>query len=428
MMGTLKKVNKFDVFLLLGIMLEIMFSIYAKKMFNQPINAFGFFFSGILVGFLLLCKFYGKEAVLAAPVKKMKMLAPAMLVLSLVAIYLVSQQNVALFERVPVKVETSDVIPTVQELCKRYLDGTFVYEPIEKFGYHLPVTYLPMQWTPYLLAEKGGFDYRWVAIGIWIIASVVLLVRSFRAQNTFVQFFAPVLLLLSYYYICYFNDSLISHVIEIMVAGYYMLLIAALNGRNAVLRGLIIGICLMSRYSLLLWLPLAVMVIFLAEPRKYFWFTALTAFVFISVIYIIPFLSKDWGSFYRGYKYYDQSALGEWTRMGPNEKPYHLYNGHGIAFWFYERKSIPVEARLKWLQKAHLLMSLGVTGLMGIWYWFRRAKINYKIFLMGSFKIYLSFFLFFIQVPYLYLMIVGLFVSIALFFEQGRYVFRKAES
>ncbi|RQO30887.1 hypothetical protein DBR32_09235 [Taibaiella sp. KBW10] len=433
MVSPIKKINKFDFLLLIAIVLEILFSVYAKKFFDQPVNAFGFFFSSLLFGVILLLKFYNKDAVLSVRIKEAKRknwLSLIMVLLSLIAIAFISRSNIALFLRVPVGPETSDVIPTVAELCQRYLKGSFVYEPIEKFGYHLPVTYLPMQWMPYLIAEKGGFDYRWIAIGIWIIAAVVLLIRSFRSQNVMVRFFAPVLLVMSYFYICYYNDSIVANVIEMMVSGYYILLIVSLNTKNAVFRGLIIGICLLSRYSLLLWLPLAILVIFLSENRKHFWTTALTVFLFICILYVIPFLSKDWSIFYKGYKHYDISALGEWKHLNIyTNKPFHLYSGHGIAFWFYERKGFPIEMRLKYLQKAHLFLCLGATAIMGIWYWFKRTKINDKIFLMGSFKIYLAIFLFFIQVPYLYLMIVGLFVSIAIFFEQGRYlIIRKADS
>ena len=62
---------------------------------------------------------------------------------------------------------------------------------------------------------------------------------------------------------------------------------------------------------------------------------------------------------------------------------------------------------------------------MAGWYWYNKEKINYKIFLLGSFKIYLAFFLFLIQVPYEYLMITGNFVSIAIFCDQARYKFQK---
>ncbi len=63
------------------------------------------------------------------------------------------------------------------------------------------------------------------------------------------------------------------------------------------------------------------------------------------------------------------------------------------------------------------MFPFSITVLMGAWFWFNRKKINYKIFMLSSFKIYLAVFLFLIQVPYEYLMCVGNFVSIAIFCE-----------
>jgi len=416
-----KRFSSYDVVLFLCIALEVLFSVYAKKFFGQTVNAFGYLLSSLAFGLCLLAKFYKKPVIIAAPASR-RWLGGIFAVLSLLAIIIITIDAGKIMTRIPIGLSSSDIIPTVKELCTRYLNGSFVYEPIEKFGYHLPVTYLPMQWMPYLIAEKGHFDYRWIALGIWLLASVIVLVRSYRSSSIIVQVSGPLALALSYFYICYYNDTLIGHTIEIMVAGYYMLLICSLNSSNAIFRGLIIGICLMSRYSLLLWLPLATAVVWWAEPRKQFWQTVITVTLFIVAIYIIPFLSKDWGMFYRGYKYYDTSALGEWKHINKaTGKPFHLYAGQGIAFKFFELDAIPITQRLKLLQKTHVICSLGTTLVLGIWYWFNRNNIHHRIFLMGSFKIYLAVFLFFIQVPYLYLMIVSLFVSIVIFFEQSRY-------
>jgi hypothetical protein len=58
---------------------------------------------------------------------------------------------------------------------------------------------------------------------------------------------------------------------------------------------------------------------------------------------------------------------------------------------------------------------------MAAWYWKNRLKIHPRVFMMVSFKIYLTLFLNFIQVPYIYLMITAAFVSIAIFAELCRY-------
>lgn len=52
---------------------------------------------------------------------------------------------------------------------------------------------------------------------------------------------------------------------------------------------------------------------------------------------------------------------------------------------------------------------------MGGWYWVSRKKIDAGVFLIASFKIYLTIFLAFIQIPYTYLMVTAIGVSIAMF-------------
>ena len=145
-------------------------------------------------------------------------------------------------------------------------------------------------------------------------------------------------------------------------------------------------------------------------------------FVRIILLYVIPFLSKDWSIFFNGFKYYDSGTLAEWTHLDKQGRPIHLFRDTGIAYYFYTRfPSLDVMARIKLLQKVQLGASLLTTIALGAWFWYQKNKINTRVFLMSSFKIYLAVFLFLIQVPYEYLMCVGNFVSIAIFCEQARY-------
>lgn len=73
------------------------------------------------------------------------------------------------------------------------------------------------------------------------------------------------------------------------------------------------------------------------------------------------------------------------------------------------------------LNKIMLVGPLLALAVMGVWYWFHRSRIYYRIFLLASFKIYLSIFLAFLIVPYLYLSIAAIFISVAIFAEQARY-------
>ncbi len=385
--------------------------------------------SSLFFGIALLGIYRNKEVGIAEKGQRrnigVKSLATLFGLSAITAVFFLLKQH---FSQNPILAEHSDVIPTIIELCERFLNGDAVYRPIEKFGYFLPVTYLPMQWVPFLTAEVFHFDYRWISISIWAIAFTVLVCRSMKYNSSWyhiltVLFGTIPILLMSL--TSGSLSSIMTNTVEIMVAGYYILLILSFNINNPVLRGLIVAICLMSRYSLVLWLPVAFVVLWLNEPKRNFYSTAATIIVFIVGIYVIPFLSKDWGIFYRGYKHYDISALGEWQHInGETGKPYHVYSGFGFASFIYDYyPGQDLMAKIKVLQKFHFWGSLLTTAALVLLYLRIRKSIYYKIYLMASFKIYLAVFMFFIQVPYTYLMLVDLFVSIAIFAETGKYHF-----
>jgi hypothetical protein len=112
-----------------------------------------------------------------------------------------------------------------------------------------------------------------------------------------------------------------------------------------------------------------------------------------------------------------------WThQLNEHGKPLHLYTGSGLAWWFYEHLNHDtIAGRIMVLQRFQLTLCLVSALIMSIFYWRQRRNIHYRLFLLASFKVYLTIFLTFVQIPYTYLMITGVFVSVAIFSEQLRY-------
>jgi hypothetical protein len=282
---------------------------------------------------------------------------------------------------------------------------------------------------PFTFAELLHKDYRWIAFIVWCIACLKLFNSSMKINKYPLGLFLLLLLLNGNYLLANeFNSLIILTTVEIMIAGYYMLFISGLNQQNAIIQGLFISCCLLSRYSLILWLPLYAFVLLISKNRKLLIGASITIIIMALIFYIIPFMSKDWSSFYNGYKYYDKAALHEWTYI-VDGKPVQLFQGTGFAYYIYTRfTNLDIMQRINLIQKIHLIACISISLIMGLWYYFNKDKINYKIFLLGSFKIYLSVFLFLIQVPYVYLMITGSFVSIAILIEQGVYTIQPRNS
>jgi hypothetical protein len=357
-------------------------------------------------------------ATLQVPTKKVQASYSPWLVLGWFALSMVPMvlQLANLFKQNPLNPLYSDIIPTIQFAVQRFLDGEMIYREVSYSSHNLPnVGYLPLQWLPFVPAKLLGIDPRWVPFSIWLGASGWIIFRT--SQQNLKKGLAVMLGAWLLFFGCfYFHLGIFSMTVEFMIAGYYIFLIWSLQQNNPWLKGLGILFCLLSRYSLVLWLPLWFFIELFALNRKW----ALQTFSFVALgvllVYVLPFLSQDWWSFYKTYKYYDKAAMGEWQHHNDKGLPVHLYAGNGFAYLYYEYLGHwDLAARIKALQRTHLLGSLAIVVALGLWFYRQRGRITQPwAFFLGSFKIYLCFFLGLIQVPYTYLMIVPIFVSWAI--------------
>ena len=386
-------------------------------------NAIVLFLSSMLFGIVLIYKFYNVTIQDAAPRPfKNNIISYAMILLVITGLVMLGFQHDAFFRSHKLDHSSSDIIPVIQIMCRRFLNGQFPASPITDFGFTQEANYLPMHWMPYTIAELLHIDSRWVTYGAWSIAAVWLSIRSIKIPSPILRALAPLIIFASYYVLQSNNISILELTVEILISAYYIVLIISFNQKSGIFQGIIISFCLLSRYSLVFWMPLYCFILFVSNNRKQLYIATITAVIIVLGLYVIPFLSKDWGILYRSYKTYDAAAYFEWTHLNKDQQPLQLFHGTGIAYYFYTRfPNLDIMGKIKLLQRTDLICSVLVTILMGIWFWFKKDKINYKIFLIASFKIYLTVFLFLIQVPYGYLMCVANFVTIAIFCEQARY-------
>jgi hypothetical protein len=393
---------------------------------SQEITSFGQFFCGIGLGIILIHKFYNRTVeTVKVNDKKFSIYIPlGISVVFLLALWPLKLQLGNIFVGYPIDANISDIIPTIRVAVERFMSGEQVYKEVHfKEGWSLAsVGYLPMQWLPFCLADILKKDYRYIAFAIWTLSILLLIFRSTK-NRMFDGIVIATLSLSMLWLLIIYQRTLLGTTVELLIAGYYVFLIIGLNQKNPYLKAAVIVLCMLSRYSLVLWLPLWLLVEWFSGDRKAAIISCLTITAAVLIIYIIPFLSQDWGTFFRVFKNYDKAALGEWQHISTaTGKPYHLYNGSGFAYLYYEYLNWEMPLRIKALQRSHLILSLLSVALCGLWYFVNRKRIKvYKIFLLGSFKIYLTFFLLFIQVPYTYLIIVGCFVSLAIVAEQSKY-------
>ncbi len=389
---------------------------------TQEFTSTGYFIVSFLFGFVLLFKFYNipELSVLEKPkVTGKYILYP----LFAVAFIILNETTIHIIKTIdpgPI----SNILSTIGWLTKRFISGHDPYN-IQSYlavGENNVPAYLTMHWLPYTIPEFFHFDYRTMSFAIWCIGAFTVMFQSMRHNKFWISFSVLILLSVLYWLIAQQYPRIIGVTVEIMVAAYYMFLIMGLNHRSIILTGLTISICLLSRYYVAMWLPLWAFVLFVSDCKKQLFKTILVIIFFVSILFIIPFFIRDHAAIYATFVGYKNLSINEWHNLNGNSLPWHLYYGVGFAYLFYEKYlHTDLQTGFNLLQHILFIATFLIIFLMGLLFWFIRKRINNKIFLMASFKIYLSIFLAFIMAPYLYLYITDIFISIVILSEQSRY-------
>jgi hypothetical protein len=317
----------------------------------------------------------------------------------------------------------SDIIPQVQVLLKRFWAGELPYQPITEWGWEMFPTYMPFQWLPFSIPEFLGFDYRYFALAVWAIITMWIFRSNLFQQSG--QASKWLFLILPFAYL-YGQSHMFNATYEIMIGGYYLFVLYSFRNTSLWVRGIALSVCLLSRYSLVLFVPFYFVYMLLEEGTNKTLRLGLIMLGMGIVFYVLPFMSRDPLIFFKSYGYHSFAALGEWQHHQGMEMPIHLSNKLGMAGYFYKFGSGEVVDRLRLLQQTHLLLCLLITiGLAGLYYYHKqKERIQTPIlFLIGGFKIYIGIFYSFIQIPYQYLFTVPVFSTIIAILYLGNFCF-----
>jgi hypothetical protein len=320
----------------------------------------------------------------------------------------------AVFRIVPVSLKYSDVIPLLQKMVSNFLAGKEVYKNFNDFGYDLFPTYLPAQWMPFLLAEKWKTDYRMTATIILLGALAYFFYKIIQSNLIFTQKLAIILLSRAFINTFLLNDGFtIAVSVEQMIMGYYIFLCTVLaTSTNPFLRGAAISLCLLSRFSFLFWLPMYLFCVFLSEGRKPTLKIIATISIAVLILYV-PHLLKDPYLFLKAQTAYLGAAVGEWNKEDASS---HLANGLGLATHFNYGLSGTTETKIKTLQRTNVLLSIGVSSLLAMFFAKNRTQLSIPIFNIASLKILMTIFYALVQVPYNYLFYVPMGITLLLIF------------
>lgn len=313
----------------------------------------------------------------------------------------------------------SDVIPNVMSYVKRTINGEFPYQPIrgEHWTYELMPTYLTMTWLPYLPAEIFHFDYRWIPVIALSICLVVYYRQNNQLKNNpllfWIAFIVPILFI---YFYTRFNKEEIKLTVEGLVAAYYFLLAFSLAKKRLSLIIVMVLLCILSRFSLLFWLPLLVIVVFQECGIKSVVKSISICIVGVLLLYGL-FLIKDPNIFFKAVKYYDIATIGEWKIAGwlkekGGKYPYSLSRGTGWAIWFYDYLGGTLEHKIAVLKKVQIVLVISTTILLCWYYLKHKTKMDGFLYALAGLKISLIIFYSFVQIPYTYLYVLPVLLNL----------------
>lgn len=318
-----------------------------------------------------------------------------------------------LFDSVPIRSSESDVIPQIQRFCKEMVAGRFPYTPFDDFGWPMTPTYLPAQWLPYLPIEFFKIDPRVVTFSIF--ALVYLLFSTKIIKNGVSSLKGIFLLVMPIFLISVTFDKdphVWSITVEQLIMAYYLLLGISLTTTSRAFQIGALVLCLMSRFSLVFWLPLYVFMLWTKEgtrPTVQFcaWIAAGCA-----VIYG-PFLLKDPHIFSNAQTYYDIATVASWEN---GDKPDALYHGFAFSIYFFEH-SANKAFEIALLKKYLFIITPSVSVLLGLVWGRFKDKLDFSLFALCSLKISLGVFYALITIPYSYLYVTPIIMSLAILYR-----------
>lgn len=293
----------------------------------------------------------------------------------------------------PMDYMQADMMPIIQVMCQRFIEGKPIYEPIAEIWNNPPI-YLPAMWAPYLPFEFIGADIRWGTI-VAIIAALWLIMAVWARPKDH-----SLWMLLAFFPLWHLTKGLweeqtflIRFSEEGVVIFHYLFLGYAMYKKNPWLTGLGIALCVLSRYGLLFWVPFFLLFLWFFRSKRAAIITAGTALVLGVLCFLLPYGIEKFQLFTSLPNEYPDFARRLWER-----DPNFFLTTLGLAKYF-SAETVDLQHRL------HLVSIFLAPLFMLLAFWQLKKRNIWEGSMWGicSLKLTLTFFYNLIIVPVLYL-------------------------
>jgi hypothetical protein len=321
--------------------------------------------------------------------------------------------SAVLINKMELKASNGDIIPQIQRFNREFSAGRFPYTPFDDFGYRMSPTYLPAQWLPYLPSHVLKFDPRFLTFGVFCCAYLVFLVHIVRQNLPFLKALIllafPIFLTVA---VVEFDPNIIAVTVETLILSYYLLLSISLTTHSRAFQILAFVLCLMSRFSLVLWLPLYLFILWTKEGFRPVLRFSLWIFAGCALIYA-PFLSIDPYIFSNAQTYYDNATAAAWTYTPDSN---HLNHGYSFVN-YYLKKGGDIARNIADMKKVMLLATAAVSIVLAAIWWRVKDKLDSRLFSLCALKMSLAVFYSLLQFPFTYLYVTPIILSLGVLYR-----------
>lgn len=297
--------------------------------------------------------------------------------------------------------KVSDVLPQLETLYTRFAQGEMPYTPVDVGTHVLYPVYMPFSWLPIGMARFLEIDSRWAGFILFVLASGLYGYFVFRQARPLAgRVAATVMPPFAIWAFTLSRQADIAVCFEMAIASYYLLVAAGLVGRKPALVAVGIALCLLSRFTLVFWLPLFALLLWQNVPKKrsiLLWGAVAAS---IMLCYILPFLSKDPAILKKGMDYYNEATVLDWKGYGEPPVSWTIERGVHFAGIFRDTLGGEMADRVQVARsvQASVMLLLLLAGIWGYRRW--RNRIHYADF--GLLFLYLFLVCYYILAPLTY--------------------------
>ena len=314
--------------------------------------------------------------------------------------------SVQWMEDAPLDFHDADMLPIMKIMCQRFIagKGSHVYDVIPEIWNGIQPVYFPAMWMPYCIAVLNNLDLRWVTVSAIFSAVVIFFALLRPAKHQLLSLLSSLSLFIVLWWILTSDNSgIIPYTEEGIIIFYYSLLALALFTDSFIFVGIVISLCVLSRYALAGWIP--AMMIYWLWTKQYkgmitVILTGITCFV---LLMLIPF---GWNVFQR--LFFLPGEYIDFAKRVWNDAPQIFNQTLGFAKYF-GKDGIHLQHKLLIITALTFPTFFMVTALF-----FYKKKSHYFTLSnlpIAILKTALVIFYCMIDVPYLYLFYTSVFFS-----------------